>query len=468
MYERKMAVTLDKLVSLCKRRGFIFPGSEIYGGLANSWDYGPLGIQLKRNIEQAWWRRFVSHRSDMVGIDPAILMNPNVWVASGHVANFNDAQIDCRQCKRRFRADHLIEDKSPTTKVEGKSLAELDQLLLELKIACPNCGTRNFTPSRIFNLLFRTSLGVLEGDQATIYLRGELAQGMFVNFRTIAENMRMRLPFGIAASGKVFRNEITPGNFTFRTLEFDLQEFEYFVNPKEWEQWFDYWLEQMWEWTRELGLNQKKLRVREHTKDELSHYSRRTVDIEYETPMGWKELFGLAYRTDFDLKNHAEKSGKDLRYTDPMNQERFFPHVIEPTFGLTRTVLVCLLDAYEEISGGRTTTTESTKEQEVILKLAKKIVPIQVAVLPLSKKEPLAEMAKGIADSLRQQWIVDYDEAGSIGRRYRRQDEVGTPYCLTVDFQSLEDKKVTIRDRDTMQQERISIDQVKNYLTERF
>ncbi|MBI2500992.1 MAG: glycine--tRNA ligase, partial [Deltaproteobacteria bacterium] len=352
-----MAVTLEKLVSLSKRRGFIFPGSEIYGGLANSWDYGPLGIQLKRNIEQAWWSRFVESRSDMVGIDPAILMNPNVWVASGHVANFNDAQVDCKQCKKRYRADHLIEEKNPSVKVEGKSIQELDQLILELKIACPHCGMRQFTPARIFNLLFKTSLGVLEGEQSAVYLRGELAQGMFVNFRTIAESMRMRLPFGIAASGKVFRNEITPGNFTFRTLEFDLQEFEYFVPPQEWQKWFEYWLEEMWDWTRELGLNPGKLRVREHTKDELSHYSSRTVDIEYETPMGWKELFGLAYRTDFDLKNHSEKSGKDLKYTDTVTQERFFPHVVEPTFGLTRTVLICLLNAYEEIQGGRTTTT---------------------------------------------------------------------------------------------------------------
>lgn len=461
-------VDMDRLVSLCKQRGFIFPGSEIYGGLANSWDYGPLGAQFKRNIEQAWWRRFVTARGDMVGIDPAILMNPQVWVASGHVANFNDAQVDCKKCKHRFRADHLIEAKDAMVKVEGKSLKELDQLLATLKVACPDCGQRDFTPARVFNLLFKTAIGVLEEDRAAVYLRGELAQGMFVNFKSVADSRRLKLPFGIAASGRVFRNEITPGNFTFRTLEFDLQEFEYFVHPSEWERWLAYWLEEMWAWTRELGLNQKKLRVREHTKDELSHYSTRTVDIEYETPLGWKELFGLAYRTDFDLRNHAEQSGKDLRYLDPLTNEKFFPHVIEPTFGLTRTVLVCLLDAYDSVEGGRTTTTESTKEAETVLRLAKRLAPIQIAVLPLSKKEPLVENAKAIVAGLRKYWTVDYDDAGSIGRRYRRQDEVGTPYCVTYDFQSVEDQAVTVRDRDTMQQERVAIDQLEHYVQDHF
>jgi len=463
-----MAVSLDKLVSLCKRRGFIFPGSEIYGGLANSWDYGPLGVQLKRNIEQAWWERFVGRRADMVGIDPAILMNPNVWVASGHVANFNDAQIDCKKCKHRFRADHLIQEKSPETPVEGKSLKELDTFLQELKIACPHCGTRDFTPSRIFNLLFKTNLGVLEEGQSAVYLRGELAQGMFVNFRTIYEAMRLRLPFGIAASGKVFRNEITPGNFTFRTLEFDLQEFEYFVPPADWSKWFEYWLAEMQTWTRELGLDQQKLRVREHEKDELSHYSKRTVDIEYETPMGWKELFGLAYRTDFDLKNHAEKSGKELRYVDQLTNEKFFPHVIEPTFGLTRTVLICLLNAYHEVEGGRTTTTESAKELEVVLRLPYWMAPVQVAVLPLSRKEPLMEGARKITEALGKKYRAQYDDTGSIGRRYRRQDEIGTPFCITFDFESLNDQKVTIRDRDTMKQDRVAMDQVATCLQERF
>ncbi len=459
-------VNMDTLVSLCKRRGFIFPGSEIYGGLANAWDYGPLGSQLKRNIEQAWWRRFVASRGDMVGIDPAILMNPNVWVASGHVANFNDAQVDCKKCKRRFRADHLIEAKDATIKVEGKTLQELDALLTQLAIVCPECGQRDFTNARVFNLLFQTSIGVLEADQSTVYLRGELAQGMFVNFKNVVDTRRMKLPFGIAASGRVFRNEITPGNFTFRTLEFDLQEFEYFVHPSEWEQWFDYWLEQMWAWTRELGLKKERLRVREHTNDELSHYSTRTVDIEYETPLGWKELFGLAYRTDYDVRNHAEQSGKDLRYMDPVTNEKFFPHVIEPTFGLTRTVLVCLLDAYEEIAGGRTTTTEATKESEVVLRLAPHLAPIQVAVMPLSNK--LKEQASQLAHVVRQHFITDFDVAGSIGRRYRRQDEVGTPCCVTYDFQSDEDHAVTVRDRDTMQQDRVAIDRLVEYLRQKF
>lgn len=456
---------LEKITILAKRRGFVFPGSEIYGGLANSWDYGPLGVQLKRNIEQAWWRRFVTSRSDMVGIDPAILMNPRVWEASGHTENFNDAQVDCKKCRKRFRTDHLIEEKDSRAKVEGKSLEELDKLIADLKITCSNCGARDFTGSRVFNLLFETSLGTLEEEKSKVYLRGELAQGMFTNFKNILEAARKRLPFGIAASGKVFRNEITPGHFIFRTLEFDLQEFEYFVQPKDWEKYFDYWLSEMKAWTRELGIDQKKIRVREHTKEELSHYSKRTVDIEYETPMGWKELYGLAYRTDYDLKNHSEKSGKDLRYTDPETKEKFFPHVIEPTFGLARTVLVCLFDAYEEIEGGRTTTTESVKEKEIILKLAKHIAPVQIAVLPLSKKDELQKLAHEIEDTLKTKYIVQYDETGSIGKRYRRQDEIGTPYCATVDFDSLEDNKVTVRDRDTMKQDRIEIKNLVDYFS---
>ncbi|MBI2083452.1 MAG: glycine--tRNA ligase [Deltaproteobacteria bacterium] len=463
-----MSVTMEKIVSLCKRRGFVFPGSEIYGGLSNSWDYGPLGSQLKRNIEQAWWRRFVASRSDIVGIDPAIFMNPKVWEASGHVANFNDAQVDCKQCKHRWRADHLIQEKDSAAKVEGKSLKELDEMLVSSKVACPHCGTRNFTPSRVFNLLFKTFLGVLEGEQSVVYLRGEMAQGMFVNFKSVVESSRMRLPFGIAASGRVFRNEITPGNFTFRTLEFDLQEFEYFVNPKEWEKWFEYWLGEMWEWTRELGFSKEKLRVREHSKEELSHYSTRTVDIEYETPMGWKELFGLAYRTDYDLRNHSEKSGKDLRYIDLLTNEKFFPHVIEPTFGLTRTVLISLLNAYHEVEGGRTMTTESVKEIETVLRLPYHLAPVQVALFPLSRKEVLQGGAHRIEEVLRKKWIVEYDDTGSIGKRYRRQDEIGTPFCITYDFESENDKKVTVRDRDSMKQDRISIDQVESYLREKF
>ncbi|MDO8435532.1 MAG: glycine--tRNA ligase, partial [bacterium] len=428
---------LEKIVTLAKRRGFVFPGSEIYGGLANSWDYGPLGTQLKRNVEQAWWKRFVTGRSDMVGLDPAILMNPKVWEASGHVANFHDAQVDCKKCKRRYRADHLVQEKDSSRNVEGVSLSDLDQMIADLKIACSACGAREFTNARVFSLLFKTALGVLEDETSTVYLRGELAQGMFVNFRTVADSMRSRLPFGIAASGKVFRNEITPGHFTYRTLEFDLQEFEYFVHPNEWEKWFAYWLEEMQAWTRELGLDQKKLRVREHTAKELSHYSKRTVDIEYETPMGWKELFGLAYRTDFDLKNHAEKSGKDLRYTDPDTKEKFFPHVIEPTFGLTRTVLVSLLNAYDEVEGGRTTTTESIKEAEVLLRLPRHLAPVSIAVLPLSKKDELSAISREVESALRKRWVIQYDETGSIGKRYRRQDEIGTPFCVTVDFDSL-------------------------------
>ena len=463
---------LEKVVSLCKRRGFIFPGSAIYGGLANSWDYGPLGVELKKNIADWWWNRFVRQRDDMVGLDAAVLMNPRVWEASGHVANFNDALVDCKKCKARLRADHLIEAADPDAKVEGKPLDELNRIfhdVMEKKgISCPSCGEMNaFTDARTFNLLFQTSLGALEGDTSSVYLRGEIAQAMFVNFKQIADTSRKRIPFGIASQGKVFRNEITPGNFTFRTLEFDLMEFEYFVREEEWEQWFSYWLEEQKAWLFEMGFDAEKIRVREHTKDELSHYSKRTVDIEYETPFGWKEMFGLAYRGDYDLKNHMEHSGEDLRYMDPHSGEKFIPHVIEPTFGLTRLTLMALLDAYDEVEGGRTTTTQAVKDVEVVMRFHKRLAPVKAAVLPLSKKEPLASLAREIAAVLRKDsLVVQYDETGSIGRRYRRQDEIGNPYCVTVDFDSLEDKKVTVRDRDSMQQERVPYSDLSDYLAE--
>ena len=459
---------MEKLVSLCKRRGFIFPGSEIYGGLANSWDYGPLGVELKKNIQDWWWERFVRSRGDMVGIDAAVLMNPKVWEASGHVSNFNDAMVDCKKCKARHRADHLIEAVVEDAQVEGKSPEELTKLIEENGIKCPTCGTKEaFTEARTFNLLFQTAIGSVADDTSTVYLRGEIAQAMFVNFKNVLDTSRKRVPFGIASVGKVFRNEITPGNFTFRTLEFDLMEFEYFIEEKDWEQQFEYWLGQQQDWLGEMGFDADKLRVREHTDDELSHYSKRTVDIEYNTPFGWKEMFGLAYRTDFDLKNHIEHSGVDLSYRDPQSGETYVPHVIEPTFGLTRLMLMVLLNAYTEVEGGRTKTTESVKDSEVVLKLHKRLAPVKVAVLPLSKKEPLKELAGEIADTLRQSWAVQYDETGSVGKRYRRQDEIGTPYCVTVDFESLEDKHVTIRDRDTMEQERIAIDELPAYVAEK-
>ena len=322
-------------MNLSKQRGFVFPGSEIYGGLANSWDYGPLGTQLKNNLRDAWWKYFVTQRTDMVGLDTAVMMNPKVWEASGHLENFNDSQVDCKDCKKRHRADHLIENKVKDAKVEGLSNQELSKLIEEHQIACPDCGKRNFTDVRTFNLMFRTSMDKLEeGDH--VYLRSEIAQGMFTNFNHVLQSMRMRLPFGIAQVGKCFRNEITPGNFIFRTLEFDLMEFEYFINKKEWKKVFKYWQDEMKKFAKEVGIDIKRTRIREHTKDELSHYSEKTVDLEFETPFGWKEMFGLAYRTDYDLKNHSEKSGKDLQYVDPETKEKFFPHVVEPTFGLTR------------------------------------------------------------------------------------------------------------------------------------
>ncbi len=463
------ASSLDQVVSLAKRRGFVFPGSEIYGGLANSWDYGPYGTTLKNAIRDWWWERFVEKRQDMVGIDPAILMNPRVWESSGHVANFNDAMVDCKQCKARHRADHLIENFDSAVKVEGKSTQELTQIIAELNIPCPHCGTRNqFTDARKFNLLFRTQLGAVEGDAKNqdVYLRGELAQAMFVNFKNVLNTSRKRLPFGIACVGKVFRNEITPGNFTFRTLEFDLMEFEYFIREQEWEKTFQYWLAEQKRWLKEMGFSEERLRVREHDKEELSHYSKRTADVEYHTPFGWKELFGLAYRTDFDLKNHIEQSGEDLQYTDPDTAEKLVPHVIEPTFGLTRLTLMTLLEAYEEQAMGE-------GDIRTVLHLHPRIAPVQAAILPLSKKENLIAKAQEIYDvlSAKTDLRLDVDVTGSIGKRYRRQDEVGTPKCVTVDFGTLgedaaqgERDTVTIRDRDTLEQERVPVGELTSRL----
>lgn len=450
---------MSKIVSLCKRRGFVFPGSEIYGGLANTWDYGPLGTELKKNIADAWWRFFVRRRLDMVGLDAAILMNPQVWKASGHVDNFNDAQVDCKQCKSRFRADHLIEEAVEGLKVEGLTPADLTKLIQDNGIQCPECGKKDFTDARVFNLLFRTSIGSLEEASSTVYLRGELAQAMFVNFKLIQEAMRKKLPFGIAQIGKVFRNEITPGNFIFRTLEFDLMEFEYFIHEATWQEQFESWLSEMHRWVAHLGLHPEKTRVREHTEDELSHYSKRTVDIEYHTPFGWKELYGLAYRTDFDLRNHMEKSGEDLRYFDPVTNEKVLPHVIEPTFGLSRSVLMVLLDAYheEEVAGAN-----GEKEVRVVMKFAPHLAPYKVAVLPLSNK--LNDRAKEVWEQLAPHFSVDFDVTQSIGKRYRRQDEIGTPFCVTVDFDTLEDQQVTIRERDTMEQVRVPLAELVEWI----
>jgi len=459
---------MQKLVSLAKRRGFIFPSSEIYGGIANTWDYVPLGVALKNNVKQLWWNRFVHGRNDMVGMDAAIFMNPRVWEASGHVANFADARVDCKKCKSRFRADHLVEEATGKS-VEGKTAEDLTQIIGVERIVCPSCGAHEFTEARNFNLLFETSIGKVEKDKSIVYLRGETAQGMFVNFKNVQQAMRLRLPFGMGQIGKAFRNEITPGNFTFRTLEFEQMEIEYFISPRDdWGKIFALWEKEMAAWLADLGISKKNIRVREHAQEELSHYSKKTIDFEYAFPFGWKELYGLAYRTDFDLQNHMRESGEDLRYTDPDTQEKYVPHVVEPTFGVDRTILMLLLEAYVEIEGGRTTTTESVKEEEVVLRLDKRVAPVKVAVLPLSKKEPLAQKARELAQMLRGYLAVQYDETGSIGKRYRRQDEIGTPYCVTVDFDSLEDDKVTVRDRDTMAQERVAIEDTKNYFKENF
>lgn len=454
------ATTLDQIVSLAKRRGFVFPGSEIYGGLANTWDYGPLGIELKNRVQKLWWKRFVRSRQDMVGLESGILMNPKVWEASGHVGNFGDPLVDCKKCKQRFRGDKLIEEKIG---VEAAAILKLDQvqpMLMAEKIACPNCKSVDWTVAKKFSLMFKTEQGVIEGEGNDIYLRPETAQGMFVDFKNIAGSMRKRLPFGIAQVGTVFRNEITPGNFTFRTREFQQMEIEYFIQPGTEGEHFEQWKKDMWQWCMDIGLSPERLRVREHTKEELSHYSSRTLDIEYMYPWGWGELYGLANRSDFDLTQHEKFSGQDLKYVDPEDpKNKFLPYVVEPTFGLTRTVLALLLEAYGE---------EKVAEDDVrtVLKFAPGIAPVDVAILPLSKKEHLSAKAQEVYKKIVQETDlnVDYDFTGSIGKRYRRQDEIGTPKCITVDFGTLgEDAEqgakdtVTIRDRDTLKQERVSI-----------
>ncbi len=430
---------MEKIISLCKRRGFIFPGSEIYGGLSNSWDYGPLGSELKKNIKDEWWNIFVRKRSDVVGVDTALVMNPKVWEASSHLKNFSDPLVECKKCHERYRADQLVDVKK-----------------------CSNCGGELTTP-RQFNMMLKTFLGPAEDSAHVAYFRPETAQGMFVNFSLIAGTTRRRLPFGIAQIGKAFRNEITPGNFIFRTREFEQMEIEYFIstpkNDADWNNYFEKWLDSMKQWLKHLGVADSKLHFVEITDGERAHYSKRTVDIEYDYPFGRKELYGLAYRSDFDLKNHMEASGEDLRYTDPDTQEKFLPHVIEPTWGVDRTLLVALLESYYE---------ESVDDEiRVVMKFPKWLAPFKVAILPLSKKEELSKIAVSLYEELRQSFVCDYDESQSIGKRYRRQDEIGTPYCATVDFETANDQAVTIRDRDTMKQERILIKDLKKYLNEK-
>ena len=421
------AVSMETLVSLCKQRGFVFPASEIYGGFGSTYDYGPLGVELKRNIKDAWWRAMVRERSDVVGIDTAIIQSPLVWEASGHVQNFHDPMVDCLECKGRFRADHL----------DGP--------------ACPTCGaTDSFTEAREFNLMFRTHVGPVEDAAAAAYLRPETAQGIFVNFDNVLTATRRRLPFGIAQQGKSFRNEITLGNFIFRTREFEQMEMEFFVAPEDSDEWYARWIDLREAWYHDIGVNPANLRRDVHPQESLSHYSAGTTDIQYRFPWGWDELEGIANRTDFDLTQHGQSSGKRLEYFDQAEQRHIVPHVIEPAAGVDRIMLALLCDAYRVVP-------DEKGDERVVLAFTPRIAPVTVAVLPLSRKEPVAELARSVWDRLRPWWTTQYDDTQSIGRRYRRQDEIGTPYCVTVDFDSLEDEAVTIRDRDTQEQERVPI-----------
>ena len=451
---------MEKLVALCKGRGFIFPGSEIYGGLANSWDYGPLGVEMKNNVKRAWWKKFIQESPYNVGMDAAILMNPQTWVASGHVGGFNDPLMDCRECKARFRADNLIEDylaqQGETAEaVDGWSNEKMEGFIQQNNLTCPECGKSNFTSIRQFNLMFKTFQGVTEDSQSELYLRPETAQGIFVNYRNVQRTSRKKLPFGIGQIGKSFRNEITPGNFIFRTREFEQMELEFFCKPGEDMEWFEYWRGFCRKWLLDLGIAKEHIKMRDHAKEELSHYSKATTDIDYLFPFGWGELWGIANRTDFDLKQHAQHSGENFNYLDPATNEQYIPYCVEPSLGADRVVLAFLSEAYteEELEGGDT---------RVVMKLHPVLAPFQAAVLPLSKK--LKEPAQELYQKLAVRFNVDYDETGSIGKRYRREDEIGTPYCITVDFDTLEDQAVTVRDRDTMEQVRLPIDELTTYL----
>jgi glycyl-tRNA synthetase len=457
---------MDKITVLAKNRGFIYPGSEIYGGLANSWDYGPLGVELKNNVKRAWWKKFIQESPYNVGLDSAILMNPAVWVASGHVGGFSDPLMDCRECKERFRADKLIEDsmkeRGEAGIVDGWPNERMEFYIEEHKIACPNCGKHNFTEIRQFNLMFKTHAGVTEDGKSAVFLRPETAQGIFVNFRNVQRTSRKKIPFGIGQIGKSFRNEITPGNFIFRTREFEQMELEFFCEPDEDLKWFEYWKAFCVEWLADLGVKGGKVRVRDHSKEELSHYSKATTDIEYHFPFGWGELWGIADRTDFDLKQHSEHSGEDLSYIDQPANRRYIPYCIEPSLGADRVTLAFLCQAYDE----DTAPGEKGKEEtRVVLRLHHALAPVKAAVLPLSKK--LSENAMRVYESLSKQFVCDFDDNVSIGKRYRRQDEIGTPFCVTYDFQSLEDNAVTVRERDSMKQERIAIDSLTAYLSDR-
>ncbi|MCL5036114.1 MAG: glycine--tRNA ligase [Chloroflexi bacterium] len=430
---------MEAIVSLCKRRGFVFPSSEIYGGLGSTWDYGPYGTILKQNVKAAWWKTNVQERDDMVGLDAAILMHPDVWVASGHVKSFADPLVDCKECKQRFRADDLETE------------------------VCPECGGE-LTEARMFNLMFKTFMGPVEDNAAVVFIRPETAQGIFVNFKNVLNTSRKKPPFGIAQIGKAFRNEITPGKFTFRTREFEQMEIEYFTPPDEAEKWFDYWYKERLDWYKRCGMKEENIRLRRHDKDELAHYAADCYDVEYNFPFGWAELEGIANRTDYDLRCHQVSSGKDIAFFDEANNTRYLPYIIEPSAGADRATLAFLIDAYDE---DEAPDEKGVMEKRVVLRFAKKLAPIKAAVLPLFKKAPLAELAHKIHADIRPHYMSEYDQTGSIGKRYRRQDEIGTPYCITIDYQSLEDNQVTIRDRDSMKQDRIPIDEILPYLKEK-
>ena len=457
-----MLKSMDTLVALCKNRGIIYPGSEIYGGLANTWDYGPLGNEIKNNVKNAWRKKFIQEQKNIVGLDAAILMNPETWVASGHVGGFSDPLIDCKECKTRHRADKLIEEWAHENGndmiADGMTDEELTSFISENKIPCPSCGKNNFTGIRKFNLMFKTFQGVTEDTTSEIYLRPETAQGIFVDFKSVLRTSRKKMPMGIAQIGKAFRNEITPGNFTFRTREFEQMELEFFCKPGTDLEWHKYWKDYCENWLLSLGMKKDNIRLRDHSPEELVFYSKATTDIEYKFPFGWGELWGIADRTDYDLTQHMNHSKQDLSYQDPETNEKYVPYVIEPSLGADRVVLAFLCNAYEEqeIAEGDTRT---------VLHLHPALAPYKLAVLPLSKK--LSDKANEVYDKLSKKFMCDYDEAGSIGKRYRREDEIGTPYCVTVDFDTLEDESVTIRDRDTMEQVRVKIDEIEKWIEEK-
>ncbi len=453
-------LTMDKLVALCKNRGFVFPGSEIYGGLANTWDYGPLGVALKNNVKAAWWKKFVTESPYNVGVDCAILMNPSVWQASGHLGGFSDPLMDCKSCKTRHRADNLIEDymkrKGIEENIAGWTDEQMQDYIREKGILCPVCGKGDFTPIRKFNLMFKTFQGVTEDSSSTIYLRPETAQGIFVNFKNVQRTTRKRVPFGIGQIGKSFRNEITPGNFIFRVREFEQMELEFFCKPGTDLEWFAYWRKFCHDWLLGLGIKEENLRLRDHDPEELCFYSKATTDFEFLFPFGWGELWGVADRTDYDLTQHINTSGKDLSYTDPVTNEKYVPYVIEPSLGVERMVLALLCNAYDE--------EEVDGETRVVMRFSPAVAPVKVAVLPLQKQ--LGEKAEAIYFELAKHFPCDYDLSGSIGKRYRRQDEIGTPFCVTVDFDTLEDDTVTVRERDTMSQIRMPVDALAGYFAE--